>query len=153
MNTATKTFTAIFRNPDELFVIKKQKSYRIRNLNICYSTFRRVPVRHLPYPMYKISGFIDFLNQLPTVILNGPWYVTCKNWEKIKQNQSIIKNYSYCRCCCRHRRCCWSSFPPRESSSYGSLRARNGLDPGNSEETLKTSTGITVVEPKLRQFL
>ena len=96
MNTATKTFTAIFRNPDELFVIKKQKSYRIRNLNICYSTFRRVPVRHLPYPMYKISGFIDFLNQLPTVILNGPWYVTVrparteKKFNKINQSSKII---------------------------------------------------------------
>ena len=96
MNTATKTFTAIFRNPDELFVIKKQKSYRIRNLNICYSTFRRVPVRHLPYPMYKISGFIDFFNQLPTVILNGPWYVTVrparteKKLNKINQSSKII---------------------------------------------------------------
>ena len=96
MNTATKTFTAIFRNPDELFVIKKQKSYRIRNLNICYSTFRRVPVRHLPCPMYKISGFIDLFNQLPTVILNGPWYVTVrparteKKLNKINQSSKII---------------------------------------------------------------
>ena len=96
MNTATKTFTAIFRNPDELFVIKKQKSYRIRNLKICYSTFRRVPVRHLPCPMYKISGFIDLFNQLPTVILNGPWYVTVrparteKKLNKINQSSKII---------------------------------------------------------------
>ena len=97
MNTATKTFTAIFRNPDELFVIKKQKSYRIRNLNICYSTFRRVPVRHLPCPMHKISGFIDLFNQLPTVILNGPWYHvtvrparTEKKLNKINQSSKII---------------------------------------------------------------